>query len=296
MAKMKARYPEDKLCLVEKALRDYFPPEEKYPRIVYRAMKHSLFSGGKRFRPVLALTSCEAFGGQAVDVLPTACAIEYIHTYSLIHDDLPSIDNDALRRGQPTCHVVFGEDVALLAGDALFAEAFHLIASEQKAENPGKVVQIIEEISRASGVRGMVGGQVVDIKSSGREVKPEILKYIHNKKTGELIKVAARAGAIVAGASSEELIILTEYAHHLGLAFQITDDILDVVGESAMLGKAVGGDEKLEKVTFPGTFGLEKSKRLAAQEVEAAKKVLEGLTRHSRPLAQLAQFVYERES
>lgn len=296
MTKIGARYPEDKLCLVEEALKDYFPPEEKYPQIVYKAMKHSLFSGGKRFRPVLALVSCEVLGGEPQDVLPTACAIEYIHTYSLIHDDLPSIDNDVLRRGRPTCHVAFGEDIAILAGDALFAEAFYLIASRQKAKSPDKVVQIIREVSSASGVRGMVGGQVVDIKSSGKKVKPQVLEYIHSRKTGELIKVAARVGAIVAEASSGEVAVLTEYAHHLGLAFQITDDILDVIGESEALGKVVGSDEELGKVTFPGTFGLERSKQLAAREVKAAQEALGGLSQDSRQLAELAQFVYERES
>ncbi|MEW6189550.1 MAG: polyprenyl synthetase family protein [Actinomycetota bacterium] len=294
---MRAIYPEGKRLLVEDALHRFFPSEDNYPQVIYKAMRHSLFSGGKRFRPVLTLLVAETFGCVPERVLPTACAIEYIHTYSLIHDDLPAIDNDDLRRGQPTCHVLFGEDIAILAGDALFAEAFYLVSAKQQADDPLKIIRVIGELASVSGARGMVGGQVMDVLSSGRRVDFATLNFIHTHKTGELIKAAARVGAILAGTSEEELAIITEYAHHLGLAFQITDDILDVVGETVLLGKKVGSDREQLKPTFPATFGLERSRELAREETDKAKEALTRLgDRDTRALANLAEFVCERES
>jgi len=289
-------YPEDKRELVEEALHRFFPNKNKHPEIIYKAMHHSLFSGGKRFRSVLTLLVAEAFGADVNKVLPTACAIEYIHTYSLIHDDLPAIDNDDLRRGKPTCHVLFGEDIAILAGDALFAEAFFLIASSQNNADPSQIVQVINELAFASGVRGMVSGQVVDVQSSSEEVDQETLNFIHTHKTGQLITAAARAGAILAGAKSEDLEKITRFSHYLGLAFQITDDILDVIGDTDVLGKKVGSDERGNKATFPSVFGLQGAKKKAKKAVENAIKALGGLNINTKSLVELARFVYERKN
>lgn len=291
----KARYPDDKRMLVENALRSFFPKQNKYPEVIYKAMHHSLFSGGKRFRSVLMLLTAEAFGSDMTKILPTACAIEYIHTYSLIHDDLPAIDNDPLRRGKPTCHILFGEDIAILAGDALFAEAFYLIASAQNSSDPLRVIKIINELAFASGVRGMVSGQVADIKSSNKKVDYKMLDFIHTHKTGDLITAAARAGAILSGASDADLEKVTRFSHFLGLAFQITDDILDVIGDPHLLGKEVGGDERRKKATFPSVFGLRTARKKAKEAVEKAKTALAGLKLDTEALAELAQFVYERK-
>ncbi|MCL6471969.1 MAG: polyprenyl synthetase family protein [Firmicutes bacterium] len=258
-------------------------------------MKYSLFSGGKRFRAVLVIEAAKSLGGKPEDVLPTACAAEYIHTYSLIHDDLPAIDDDDLRRGKPTCHKVFGEDIAILAGDALFAEAFRLISAEQKAGDADIVVRVINELATASGVTGMVGGQVVDIKSEGLEIDAATLDFIHEKKTGELIKASVRAGAMLAGAKEGQLGFLTDYAKYLGLAFQITDDILDVIGDTLVLGKTVGSDSRQEKATYPKVHGLEKAKYMAKLMADKAKDALRELNGSGNVLAALADFVYERE-
>lgn len=291
---MSGKYPEDTRLLVEEGLKKYFP-EVRYPEEIYNAMKYSLFSGGKRFRAVLALEVAKLIGKKSEEVMPTACAIEYIHTYSLIHDDLPAIDNDDLRRGVPTCHKVFGEDMAILAGDALYSEAFRLVSSEQKADSPERIIRVLKELATASGVTGMVGGQVVDIKSEGKPVDKETLDFIHEKKTGELIKASVRVGAILAGATEEEIKHLTDYASCLGLAFQITDDILDVVGDAALLGKTVGSDERQNKATYPGLYGLEKAKEMAKQTTLKAKEALSKLNKDTTILTGLADFVYERD-
>jgi len=288
-----SKFPEDTRLLIEEALRRYFP-QTTCPETIYEAMKHSLFSGGKRFRAVLVVESAKVFGGRAEDVLPTACAVEYIHTYSLIHDDLPAIDNDDLRRGVSTCHVAFGEDIAILAGDALYSEAFRLISTLQKANDPQSIIQVIRELATASGVSGMVGGQVVDIQSEGKTVDEETLRFIHEKKTGELIKASVRSGAILACASNRELEVLTDYATNLGLAFQITDDVLDIVGDTAILGKTAGSDARRGKVTYPAVFGLKKSEEMAKIMVDRAKDALKRLNRNTDTLADLADFVYER--
>lgn len=280
---------------MEDALHRFFPKEDGHPEIIYKAMHHSLFSGGKRFRSVLTLLVAETFGVAAKDVLPTACAIEFVHTYSLIHDDLPAIDNDHLRRGKPTCHVLFGDDIAILAGDALFAEAFYLIASEQRSEDSLNVIRVINEVASASGVRGMVSGQVADVQASTQKVDSKTLNFIHTQKTGQLITAAARAGAILAGASSSSLESITRYAYHLGLAFQITDDILDVVGDPQLMGKEVGGDKRNDKATFPAVFGLDASRKKAEIAVGDAIDALAGVALDTKPLKELARFVYERE-
>lgn len=290
-----AHYPEAKRLMVEEALSRFFPAADSHSEVIHEAMKYSLFPGGKRFRPVLVLQSAEVFGLPAEDMLPAACAVELVHTYSLIHDDLPAIDDDELRRGRPTCHRVFGEDVAILAGDALFAEAFYLIAEFQQGE-PERLRRVILDLARATGVRGMVGGQIVDVLSSGKQVTPEILDYIHRRKTGDLIRVAARISPIVAGTSPAQLEVIDEYSLNLGLAFQIWDDILDVAGETETLGKEAGSDERQHKATFPKVFGLPKAKKLAEESVDRACKALEKLPRNADGLAQLARFVIERDN
>lgn len=290
-----AEYPEEKLLLVEDALSRFFPSADSHSQVVYQAMEYSLFPGGKRFRPVLLLQSAEVFGLPAERVLPAACAIEFVHTYSLIHDDLPAIDDDDLRRGKPTCHRVFGEDLAILAGDALFAEAFYLIAKHQSGQ-PEPLHRIMLDLATATGVRGMVGGQVVDIISTGKDVSPEVLDYIHQRKTGELIKVAAQVGPILAEVAEEQLAAVGEYAAHLGLAFQITDDILDVAGETETLGKQAGSDERQLKATFPRVFGLKKATSLAEKSVERACEALKRIDCEATALADLARFVIERKS
>ncbi|HZD61103.1 MAG TPA: farnesyl diphosphate synthase [Anaerolineae bacterium] len=291
---MLARYPEDTRLFIEESLKKYFP-EARYPEVIYQAMAHSLFSGGKRFRGILVIEAARLLGREPEYVSATACAVEYVHTYSLIHDDLPSIDNDDLRRGRPTCHKVFGEDIAILAGDALYSEAFRLISSEQKADDPNNIVWVIRELAAASGVTGMVGGQVVDITSEGKTIDTSTLEFIHKKKTGELIKASVRSGAILAGASLRELDLLTKYAEYLGLAFQITDDILDVTGDTAVLGKMVGSDARQGKATYPGLHGLEKAREMAKVTVDRAKDALHGISKRVGALNELADFVYERQ-
>lgn len=290
---MPSKYPENTRLLIEEGLRKYFPKTRR-PKEIYEAMSYSLFSGGKRFRAVLVVESARVFGRDPEFVLPTACAVEYIHTYSLIHDDLPAIDNDYLRRGKPTCHTVYGEDVAILAGDALYSEAFRLISGVQEADDPRRIIWVINELATASGVAGMVGGQVVDIKSEGVDVDAETLDFIHEKKTGEFIKASVRAGAILAGATEAELDLLTGYAKYLGLAFQITDDILDEIGDTAVLGKTVGSDKRQEKATYPKVHGLEAAKEMAKLTISNARDMLKGLNGDGSVLAGLADFVYER--
>lgn len=286
-----------KQSAVETALKKYFAKLDKknttYFKPLYEAMNYSLFAGGKRFRPVLSLLVYEAFKPDFEICLPSACALEYIHTYSLIHDDLPSIDNDDMRRGKPTCHKKFGEAIAILAGDALFAEAFHLISKEQKAS--AQVLQdIIRELSEAIGVWGMVGGQVADVITSREEANLEALYFIHSHKTGKLIVSAAKMGARLAEVTSEKLAAIEKYAFHLGMAFQITDDILDEVGDSSLMGKNIGSDKKQKKVTYPAVFGLEKAQKEATQSAEAAIESLKDIK--SENLERLARFVVQRSS
>jgi geranylgeranyl diphosphate synthase type II len=288
------RYPEEIRELVEEALQAFFPPADTYPDVIYRAMRYSLFAGGKRFRPVLTVLAAQAFGVAPKSVLPAACAIEYIHTYSLIHDDLPAIDNDDLRRGLPTCHKKFSEDIAILAGDALFAEAFALISRLQEASEQRSIIKAINELAEAAGPGGMVGGQVVDMESTGREVGLDTVLYIHTHKTGRLIRASVRTGAILAGAADKDLEGLTKYGDHLGLAFQITDDILDETGNVEELGKKPGQDRAVHKATYPAVAGLGEARRKAAEEAKAAADALRGINAETEALADLAAFVIER--
>jgi geranylgeranyl diphosphate synthase type II len=268
------RYFNEKVELVNGALDRLLPPEDQYPRTLHRAMRYSMFAGGKRLRPILVIASAEAVGGsgEAVTkaVLNTACAFECIHTYSLIHDDLPAIDNDDLRRGRATCHKVFGEAAAILAGDALLTIAFELMASSVSDDNASSM-RVVHEISRAAGSTGMIGGQMVDIESEGKDIDSALLEHIHIHKTGALILSAVRCGAILGRASENELENLTRYGEAVGLAFQIADDILDVEGERREMGKEAGGDEKKKKATYPALFGLTESKEIAKELTERAR-------------------------
>ncbi|MFQ5575066.1 MAG: polyprenyl synthetase family protein [Terriglobia bacterium] len=292
---MTAAYPHERQAVVEEALRSFLPRGSGRPDVVHKAIEHSLLSGGKRFRPVLCVIVAEMLGANPDEILPTAVAIEFIHTYSLIHDDLPAIDNDSLRRGRPTCHVVFGEDVAILAGDALFSEAFFLIASAQRAD-ADLIRKVVLELAAAAGLRGMVKGQVADIFYAGREIDEDVVDFIHQHKTGRLITASARVAAILAGSTEAELEVLTRYADYLGLAFQITDDILDEVGEESKVGKRVRKDQELRKATFPKVFGLDGAADLARTSIEKAKDALSRFDERADPLRNLAEFVLARDS
>jgi geranylgeranyl diphosphate synthase type II len=286
-------YLSGKTELVNKGLKELLHGEEEYPQNLHRAMHYSLFAGGKRVRPALVLASAESVGGSAAEALNTACAFECIHTYSLIHDDLPAIDNDDMRRGRPTCHKAFGEAAAILAGDALLTAAFELVAAT-KTTDPAKVIKVIAELSKASGSVGMIGGQMVDIESEGAEVPFPVLEYIHIHKTGELILAAVRCGAIMGGASQKELEALSRYGKSIGLAFQIADDILDVEGSAAEMGKNTGGDEKKGKATYPALIGLDESRKRAEELVAIALKSLEGFDEKAGPLRAIASYIVER--
>jgi len=283
-------------AMTDARLRQLLPAEDRYPEVIHQAMAYSVFAGGKRFRPVLCFAACEAVCGAGQKALDGACAMECIHTYSLIHDDLPGMDDDDYRRGKLTNHKVFGEAMAILAGDGLLTYAFEILSGMADGQNDRQMLQIIGEVSKASGTAGMVGGQVVDILSEQTAPNEELLQYIHNHKTGALIVASVRMGAILGGADEAQLEALTRYAHQLGLAFQITDDILDVVGDAAKLGKPVGSDEKNDKATFPALFGLEQSRSMAKDAVDAAVAALEPFGARGEALAELARYLLSRES
>lgn len=286
-------YLVEKTELVNKALKELLAGETEYPQDLHRAMHYSLFAGGKRLRPVLAIAAAEAVGGPAGDVLNVACALECIHTYSLIHDDLPAIDNDDLRRGRPTCHKVFGEAIAILAGDALLTASFEIMA-RSSSRDKGALLKAFSEIARAAGSMGMIGGQAVDIESEGKEITLPILQYIHIHKTGELILASIRAGALISGADEAGLKALTRYGESVGLAFQITDDILDVEGTEAVLGKPVGGDKKKGKATYPALLGLDEAKRRAGELTVRAVDALSGFDGKADPLRAIAMYITGR--
>jgi geranylgeranyl diphosphate synthase type II len=284
--------------LVDEALERWVPGENEFPPQVHKAMRYSLFAGGKRLRPILALAAAEAVGGCVVDALPLACSLELIHTYSLIHDDLPSMDNDDLRRGKPTSHKIFGEALAILAGDALLTEAFHLLTRPDlmKDVSHRRRVRAICQVARAAGSFGMVGGQVMDMASQGQKIETHLLEYIHSHKTGALIAGSVCAGAIVGGASAGEYQALRAYGEKLGFAFQIIDDLLDVQGEAGKLGKAVGKDASQGKATYPGLFGVGESWRRAEGLVEEALRQLKSFDGRANPLREIAQFILRRKS
>jgi geranylgeranyl diphosphate synthase type II len=290
-------YLETRRALVEGALDRALPPEDAVPVNLHRAMRYSVLAPGKRLRPTLVIAGAEAVGGAADAVLDTACALELIHAYSLIHDDLPAMDDDDYRRGRLTNHKVFGEAMAILAGDALLTLAFRLIADNAaRAGDPRIVARVVADVATAAGTDGMVGGQVVDIESEGKDVGPETLEYIHRHKTAALIRVSLTAGATLAGGRAEQVDTIRRAGEALGLAFQIVDDILDVEGSLAELGKSAGSDERKKKATYPAMHGLDASRAKARTLIEEAKRLLEPLGPAAIPIRALADFVIERRS
>ncbi|MBI2155661.1 MAG: polyprenyl synthetase family protein [Candidatus Rokubacteria bacterium] len=284
-------------ALVDAALERVLPPEDAPPPTVHRAMRYSVMAGGKRLRPILVIAGAEAVGGAAAEVMPTACALELIHTYSLIHDDLPAMDDDDYRRGRLTSHKVFGEAIAILAGDALLTLAFRLVADNAASvKDPRAVGDAVAEIADAAGTAGMVGGQVVDIESEGKAVSAGTLEYIHLHKTAALIRASLRVGARLAGGDAAAVAALSEAGRDLGLAFQIVDDILDVEGSLEQLGKTAGKDQRQRKATYPALHGLEASRREARRLVERVKTRLAGFGERGAPLGALADYVFERKN
>lgn len=273
------------------------PDEDVKPQILYQAMRYSVFAGGKRLRPVLFLATLEALDHPGDSLLPFACALELIHTYSLIHDDLPAMDNDDYRRGMPTCHKKFGEAQAILAGDALVTYAFNLMMmTKEKGTPPDRLLDAMEEVTFGAGLRGMIVGQVVDMESEHKEIDLAELQYIHGHKTGALFRAAVRSAGILAGGDLAVLDKLTGYAENMGMAFQITDDILDVTGDEKKLGKPVGSDAKKQKATYPALLGLEKSRELAQAAVDQALMYLGDMSRNADPLREIARMVVQRET
>ncbi len=268
------------------ALDKLLPPEAAQPPTIHKAMRYSIFAGGKRIRPVLTLAACEAVGGKTVAAMPLACAVECIHTYSLIHDDLPCMDDDDLRRGRPTNHKVFGEGIAVLAGDALLTQAFLLVS--QKAE-------YVKELAVAAGSLGLIAGQVQDLENESRAATLAEVKTTHRNKTGALINTSIRLGAMAGHATPSQLKRLTRYGDDLGLAFQVIDDILDATSTKEIMGKSVRADEKNGKSTFPKLLGIEKSRAYAAELIADAHKQLTGFGKKAEPLRAIADFFLTRK-
>ncbi len=267
-----------------------------YPETIYEAMRYSLMAGGKRLRPILCLATCELVGGAIEMAMPTACALEMIHTMSLIHDDLPAMDNDDYRRGKLTNHKVYGEDIAILAGDGLLAYAFEFIAAQTQAP-AAQVLKVIAHLGKAVGAAGLVGGQVVDLQSEGKpDVTVETLNYIHRHKTGALLEASVVCGAIVAGAAPVEVDRLSRFAQNIGLAFQIIDDVLDITATQEELGKTAGKDLQAQKATYPSFWGIEESKRQADQLIASAKAELQSFGAAAQPLVALADYITARKN
>jgi geranylgeranyl diphosphate synthase, type II len=280
---------------IERALERLLPPEATPPSSIHRAMRYSVFAGGKRVRPVLCLESARMFMENPDAAIYAGCALEFIHTYSLIHDDLPALDNDDLRRGKPTCHKVFGEAMAILAGDALLTLAFQALAAAPL--EPSLSVRVIAEIGAAAGtVNGMVGGQVADVEAGGKPVDAPTLEYIHRSKTAALIRGSIVAGAIAGGAGSQDVERLRRFGDTIGWVFQVVDDILDVEESSAALGKTAGKDQAQQKATYPALYGLEKSRAIAAGLETKALKELDCYGERAARLRQLAEFLVARRS
>jgi geranylgeranyl diphosphate synthase, type II len=290
-------YLKDRKKIVDEALERYLPGKDSNPQELHHAVHYSVFAGGKRIRPILCLAALEACGGDLAPAMPVACALELIHTYSLIHDDLPAMDNDDFRRGKPTSHKVFGEAVAILAGDALLTEAFVLLSRAEKVRlTAERRLAIIQEIARAAGISGMVGGQALDIRAEKISPDFEALADIHRRKTGALITAAVKSGAILAGASDVRVQALGVYGGHIGVAFQIADDILNVEGDSNLMGKNTGSDAALGKVTYPSLLGMETAKIKLAEHIEAAQASIAAFDARALPLRVIARYIMERKS
>ncbi|MEL7083042.1 MAG: geranylgeranyl diphosphate synthase CrtE [Cyanobacteria bacterium P01_A01_bin.3] len=285
-------YLAERRTLVEHALAAAVPIA--FPETLYESMRYSLMAGGKRLRPILCLAAGEMLGGTAEQLMPTACALEMIHTMSLIHDDLPAMDNDDFRRGKPTNHKVYGDDIAILAGDALLAYSYEIVAERTQNVDPVRVLNVVGRLGRAVAAEGLVGGQVVDLQSEGKQVSLETLEFIHAHKTGALLEVSVVSGAILAGADDETVARLTEYSRDIGLAFQVVDDILDVTATSEQLGKTAGKDLLAEKATYPSLLGLDGARQKAADLIAHAKEILIPYGDRAMPLKAIADYIANR--
>ncbi len=290
-------YIQERKEVIDKALERYLPKPAGPEGKVIEAMRYSVSAGGKRVRPILLMAACDAVGGDSKELLPAACALECVHTYSLIHDDLPAMDDDDLRRGKPTCHKVFGEAIAILAGDGLLTYAFELMAHDDLLKNCGSdlVTKAIYIFSKAAGVSGMVGGQTADVLFEGKPVDAETLAYIHSHKTGALIRASVEMGAILGRGDQNQIERLSSFGTALGLAFQVIDDLLDVVGDEEKLGKPVGSDIKNQKATYPALFGIEETRKRANELKEQALSALSAFGEEAEPLRAIARYVVERD-
>jgi geranylgeranyl diphosphate synthase type II len=288
------RYLDGRTAAVNRALDKFLPRENAKPTTLHRAMRYSIFAGGKRMRPALCLAAAEACGGKIDEALPLACAIECVHTYSLIHDDLPAMDNDDFRRGKPTNHKVFGEGIAILAGDALLTQAFEITASARGWRRyPHKV--LVAELAQASGSLQLIAGQVADLEGEGKKISAADLKYIHERKTSALLCCSVRLGGMSANCTEAQLKALTAFGYNVGLAFQIIDDILDITQTTEQLGKTAGKDSKAAKATYPSVLGLEKSRDIAIDLTGKAFNALKGFKGKARALEALADYLLRRD-
>lgn len=283
---------------IEQHLQEYLNQGDAHPPVIHEAMRYAVLNGGKRLRPMLVLEGAAIACGNPDQAIPAACGLEFIHCYSLVHDDLPAMDDDDFRRGQPTCHKVFGEANAILTGDALLTAAFELISRNAQVEGvqSSQVLIVIQEVARAAGSRGMIGGQVMDLEAEGQTIDLNTLKTLHSLKTGELFCASLRAGAVLGGMNTDKLEALTAYARYFGLAFQITDDLLDVRGDQQLLGKPVGSDERNHKTTYPSLLGVKQAEAMARRNVDACLQSLEVFGPEAQFLRDLACFTLERQS
>ena len=290
-----ASYLEEKRLIVESALDSSLVIGN--PAKIYEAMRYSLLAGGKRLRPILCLATCELMGGSLEMALPTACALEMIHTMSLIHDDLPAMDNDDYRRGKLTNHKVFGEDIAILAGDGLLAYAFEYVATQTRNVPPVQILEVIARLGRTVGAAGLVGGQVLDLESEGKpDISAETLGFIHTHKTGALLETSVVSGAVLAGAKAEDIAKLDRYAQNIGLAFQIIDDVLDITATKEELGKTAGKDLQAQKATYPSLWGIEGSRQQAQQLIDSAIGELSSYDEAAEPLRAIAEYIVNRKN
>jgi geranylgeranyl diphosphate synthase, type II len=289
-------YLDEQQRLIDAELARQVPSEDTPPETLHRAMRYSLFAGGKRLRPILCMEAARAVSGSADGVETAACALELVHTYSLIHDDLPALDNDDLRRGRPTCHKVFGEAMAILAGDALLTLAFQVLSGIESVDDGRKVRMVLELATAAGTPGGMVAGQVADLEGEGKAPDSDLLETIHRAKTGALLRASLRIGAIYAGADDSQFLALSRYGEHVGLAFQIVDDLLDVEASSEALGKTPGKDAAQHKITFPAVHGIEESRRMAESQREAARAAMTVFGGSAGRLKELADLIVHRRA
>lgn len=290
---------EERRSLVDEALHRALPEEHTWPSTIHRAVRYSLFAGGKRIRPALVLAAGEATGGARSDLMPLACAVEMIHTYSLIHDDLPAMDNDDLRRGKPTCHKVFGEAIAILAGDALLTRAFHLMSADASALDETRLrrrVAATAILGEACGTTGLIGGQVQDLESEGRAVDPSTLERLHRAKTGALLSACVNGGAVLAGAGADDAGRLARYGAAIGLAFQIVDDVLDATEQAEQLGKTAGKDDAAHKATYVSVHGLDRSRAMARELLLEAHDAIASFGPRAALLAGIADRIVTRRA